>query len=147
MLEQLKNYARVFFIVLPILIALDLAWTQVIAGDFYRAYLGYVLRGHYNLAALGLFYVLYTAGIVYFALLPALQNKLFALAFIRGAVLGLVCYAFYDLTNMVSRPDWPLFVSVLDIAWGTILTACTASLSYLLANKLYGIPINQNTTV
>jgi len=136
---HIKKYAQLFFIALPILVALDMSWIGVIAGQFYNAYLGHLLSESYNYYSLVVFYVLYTSGIMYFAILPALSDNAFTTAFIRGAALGFFCYMFYDLTNMTVLPNWPLMVTVLDVAWGTIVTACTASLTYLLAVKLYNL--------
>lgn len=136
---SIRKYAKVFFIALPILVALDMSWTAVIAGQFYSAYLGHLFAANTNLYALGALYIFYTLGMMYFAILPALEEKSFTTAFIRGAALGFICYVFYDLTNMATLSGWPMLVTVLDVAWGTILTACTASLTYLLATKLYGV--------
>ena len=139
MTTQLKNYAKVFFITLPLLIAFDMSWVGVIAGQFYDTYLGHLLAETYNVYAIIVFYLFYTIAVLYFAVLPALRQNSFVTAFIQGSALGFVCYTFYDLTNMATLTDWPLFVTVLDIAWGTIMTACVASLTYILATKLYGV--------
>jgi uncharacterized membrane protein len=45
---------------------------------------------------------------------------------IYGAIFGLVAYATYDLTNHATLKDWPLHVTLLDMAWGALLTGVTS---------------------
>lgn len=136
---MIKNYAKVFFIALPLLVAFDASWVGVIAGSFYRHYLGDILAPNVNYLAAALFYISYTAALLYFAILPAITEKSFTSAFIRGAALGAACYMTYDFTNLATLPIWPWMVVLLDIAWGAIMTACVSSLTYLLALKLFDV--------
>jgi uncharacterized membrane protein len=57
-------------------------------------------------------------------------------AALLGAFLGLVADAAYDLTNWATVRDWPLPVILVDLAWGTVLTAGVSSIGYLAANWL-----------
>jgi uncharacterized membrane protein len=95
--------------------------------------------GPVNWSAAGLFYALYIGGILYFAVYPGLggppQWAQFAL---RGALLGLLCYATYDLTNMATLRDWPWRVVWIDILWGMFLTGSTALASGWMARKWLG---------
>jgi uncharacterized membrane protein len=43
----------------------------------------------------------------------------------RGAVIGAILYAFYDLTNYATLTNWTLSMTVTDIVWGTLL--CTVA--------------------
>jgi len=52
-----------------------------------------------------------------------------------GALLGLISYATYDLTNLATIKDWPLLVTIVDIIWGTVLGASVSLISYLIASK------------
>ena len=45
----------------------------------------------------------------------------------------MVAYATYDLTNLSTLRDWPLAVTLVDIAWGTGLAALVATASYFIA--------------
>lgn len=138
-MDNIKWYFKIFFITLPILIALDLAWVAVIASSFYKAEIGDLLAFSPNYYAAIAFYTLYTSGLLYFSLIPALKEQSFVLAFIRAAMLGFVCYAFYNLTNMAVLAHWSYLVTVIDTTWGTVVSAVTAGLTYLLASKLYGL--------
>jgi len=43
-----------------------------------------------------------------------------------GALLGLFAYGTYDLTNLATLKGWPVFLSILDMAWGTAATSVSA---------------------
>lgn len=84
------------------------------------------------------FYLLYIFGIVWFAVSPALASGgSLQIAAINGALLGLVCYGTYDLTNQATLKVWPTFITVIDMSWGAVLTA-TAAVAGTLAARWYG---------
>ena len=53
-------------------------------------------------------------------------------AFWRGAVFGLTAYGTYDLTNQATLRDWPTIVTIIDLAWGSTLTAVVAAAGHRL---------------
>jgi uncharacterized membrane protein len=57
-------------------------------------------------------------------------------ALLFGALFGLVCYATYDLTNLAVTKDWPLLVTLVDLAWGATLATSVSAITYLIATKL-----------
>lgn len=124
-----------YLISIAIFFAIDMVWLGLIARNFYKEKLGFILSGHVNWAAAIVFYLLYIGGILYFAVLPALKDSNWQTALFNGAILGLVCYATYDLTNMATINKWPLIVVIVDIVWGIILTGSVAALTYLSAGK------------
>ncbi len=126
----------VYAVTLPIFFAVDLVWLGVVARTFYRQHLGHLLSPQVVWWAAILFYLLYIAGIVFFAVRPALESHSAARAALYGAFLGLLAYATYDLTNQATMKDWPLIVTVVDLAWGSVLTASVAYLSYQVSSRL-----------
>ena len=48
------------------------------------------------------------------------------LASVATMALGLAAYAAYDLTNQATLREWPLIVTVVDMAWGALLTGLVA---------------------
>ena len=77
----------------------------------------------------------FIVGILLFAVHPALQTSNFKTALFLGAAFGFFTYATYDLTNLSTLKDWPVSVVVVDIIWGTLLSASVASISYIIATK------------
>jgi uncharacterized membrane protein len=70
-------------------------------------------------------------GVVFFAVVPALRADSAAMALVYGALFGFFAYATYDMTNYATLRNWPLVVSLVDIAWGTCLTGVSALAGYL----------------
>jgi len=120
--------------VLPAVVLLDLLWLGVIAKNFYQASLGHLLSSGVVWWAAIAFYALYAFGIAYFAVAPALAVRSLARAAILGAVLGMVAYGTYDLTNQATLRDWPAAMTALDIAWGAVISASAAAGAYLAAS-------------
>jgi uncharacterized membrane protein len=82
-----------------------------------------------NMSAAVAFYIIYVLGVVFFAIKPALESRDWRSALIRGALFGFFAYATYDLTNLATLKVWSLKVSLIDMAWGTFITAAAASVS------------------
>ncbi|MCA0257744.1 MAG: DUF2177 family protein [Proteobacteria bacterium] len=114
---------------------LDFVWLSRVAIGFYRSQIGETLRDRPNMLAAGLFYLFYIAGIVYFAVLPGLQKDSLAVACLNGALLGLIAYGTYDMTNLATLKNWSLSVSIVDMLWGTVLTALSASAAYWVVSR------------
>jgi uncharacterized membrane protein len=74
-------------------------------------------------------------GLVYFVVAPGMSMSMREVI-LRGALFGLVAYATYDLTNLATLRDWPVFVTVVDLVWGTFLTAATSAVAVWLAGVL-----------
>jgi uncharacterized membrane protein len=132
------KYFILFGITTIIFFSIDLIWLGIIAKNLYREKLGFILSPEVNWAAAIVFYVIYIAGILYFAVVPALLGAEWEKALLNGAILGFLCYATYDLTNMATIARWPLQIVVIDIAWGTVLTGSVSVLSYLIAVRFAG---------
>jgi uncharacterized membrane protein len=114
----------------------DYLWLNRAIG-FYRNSLGDMLAEKPNLAAAAALYVIYFVGIVVFAVLPAARSDLWITALLLGGLLGLVAFATYDLTNLATLNRWPLIVVIVDLLWGTFVTAL-ASLAGFVAIRTMG---------
>jgi uncharacterized membrane protein len=119
-------------------LGLDFLWLGTVAIGFYRSRIGELLLDQPNFLAAGLFYLFYVAGIVYFAVQPALLSGSWTTAAIAGGILGFIAYGTYDMTNMATLKNWSPAVSAIDMAWGTCLTAFAAVVGYWVAQKFSG---------
>lgn len=126
---------KIYLISLLIFLGIDSIWLTQISPSVYKHYIGYLLSDNPNLLAALIFYLLYIGGLVYLVIIPALKSKSAKKALIGGAVLGLVSYATYDLTNLAVVKNWPLEITLIDLAWGTTLTAVSAVLSFKIIQK------------
>ncbi len=112
-----------------VFLLVDLVWLSLMGPTLYRQALGEIMSERVNTAAAVAFYVIYVGGIVFLAVQPGLKAQSVVTAVVAGAVLGLVAYATYDLSNLATLKVWSLKVTVVDIAWGTALTAVAAGVA------------------
>ena len=119
-----------------VFLALDFVWLSNAARTIYKPRLGAMLLETPNLPVAAVFYVLYAAAIVILAVTPALDAGSWLRAALLGAILGAAAYGTYDITNLATLKNWPVFVSAVDMAWGTIVTATAAIAGYAAARYL-----------
>jgi len=132
------TYGIAYLASLLTMVGLDFVWLRSTSDALYRRDLGPLLAQDPNLAIAALFYILYAAGIVIFAVRPALDSVDWRTATFYGALFGFFAYATYDLTNFATMKVWSLRITLLDIGWGALVTAATASVSALAAMKSRG---------
>ncbi len=116
-------------------LAVDFVWLSYVATTYYRSQIGHLLADNFNIPAAVLFYAVYVIGVVYFAVLPALASGGVMKALMLGALFGFFCYATYDMTNLATLKGWPLQLSLVDMAWGTVLTATSAAFGAFIAGR------------
>lgn len=130
-------YIKLYFATLIAFFAIDMLWLGLVARGFYRRQLGFLLSSQTNWVAAIIFYLLFIAGILVFVVLPGLEADSIRTTILLGALFGLVTYATYDLTNLATVKNWPLAVTVVDLAWGTFLSIAV-SCSGFFAGKWFG---------
>jgi uncharacterized membrane protein len=129
-------FIKLYFIALPVFFAIDMVWLALVARSFYRAQIGFLMGSDFNWFAAIVFYLLFISALIYFVISPAVEKKIWFDALLRGALFGLVSYATYDLTNQATIKGWPVVVTIVDIAWGTTLSASVSVVSYFIAEKV-----------
>lgn len=110
--------------------AIDLVWLGLVAPGFYQRHIGPLLRTDIVWSAAALFYLVYVAGVLVFAVLPGLQAGSVMRTVILGAGLGFFAYATFDLTSMALLEGFSWTVVVVDLLWGTVLTAAVAAAGF-----------------
>ncbi|WP_428333649.1 DUF2177 family protein [Novosphingobium sp.] len=113
---------------------LDACWLSWAGSRLYRPMLGNLLAPQFRGGPAVVFYALYLAGMVWFAVRPGLAGGVGAAA-LNGALLGAMCYATYDLTNQATLVRWPLTLTLCDIAWGSFATAVAASVATMAVRR------------
>lgn len=127
MLQILTSYV----IALATFVVVDAIWLNFAAKELYRRALQPLLATQFNLAPTAIFYLAFVAVLVYFVVAPALKKDDLPLALIRAGILGAICYATYNLTNLSTLHDWPLSITIIDIIWGTVLTITTTAITLI----------------
>lgn len=130
-------YFRDYLITFVSFLLIDMVWLVFIAKDLYKKYLGYLMSPTVNWGAALLFYALFIVGILFFVVHPALGKNQIQYALMAGALFGLITYATYDLTNLATIKDWPVTITIIDLIWGTSVSALTSTLSFWVIKRFF----------
>ena len=128
---------KLYLIALPVFFAIDMIWLGLIAKNFYRDQIGFLMKSNINWIAAIIFYLLFIVGLVIFVIAPAVQRGSWVYALLFGALFGFITYATYDLTNLATVKDWPLLVTVVDLAWGAALGASVSTITFFITGKFF----------
>jgi uncharacterized membrane protein len=120
-------YALAYVLALALFAAIDITWLMSMGSKLYRQTLGDILLTDLRMAPAAVFYLMYPAGLVIFAIAPGLKAASPATALVLGALLGLVAYGTYELTNFATIRNWTLQITVIDIAYGMVASALVAA--------------------
>jgi len=125
--------------------AIDAVWLTTMADRLYRPVIGPLMADKPNMTAAVIFYLISIGGIVFLAIVPALKEAAWTRALLyrhlislNGAVLGFVAYATYDLTNQATLSVWSTRLTIIDLCWGTTLTAVASVGGYFAARWAEG---------
>jgi uncharacterized membrane protein len=129
-------FIKLYIIALPVFLAIDMAWLGLVAKNFYAKRIGFLMKTDINWTAAVLFYLLFIIGLVLFVIMPAVGKNSWVHALSFGALFGLIAYATYDLTNLATLKDWPLIVTIVDLAWGAVLAGSVSMVTFFIASKI-----------
>jgi len=121
MMHSLRGFA----VAVVVLAICDAVWLGFISREFYKARLGSLLLDTPIWAAAILFYLIHAAGIVIFPVRLAAGDLVMAILY--GGLFGLCVYAAYDLSNLATLRGWSVGLTIVDLVWGTALTAVTTA--------------------
>jgi uncharacterized membrane protein len=125
------NLPAIYLATLVTLLAVDLVCMILVMKPLFERHVGALLARPLRFGSALAFYLVYAAGVVVLAIDPAMRAGSLGTAATLGAVLGFCAYATYELTNRATLQAWPMSIVVIDIAWGTVLTALAAVAGYL----------------
>lgn len=127
----MKAFLAAWGVTAVVFLVIDAIWLGLIATSFYARSLGELMLDQPKLGIAAVFYIGYTFAVVLLVSAPAAKSGTLGQALLYGAVFGLAAYGTYDVTNMSTLKNWPVTMSLVDMAWGTILTATAAVAGYL----------------
>jgi uncharacterized membrane protein len=117
--------AMVFF-------GIDLVWLGLVAKNMYNRNIGHLMSSQVNWVAAVVFYLAFIVGILVFAVYPSVDRDSLLRAIVLGVLFGFFTYSTYDLTNLATLRDWPLSVTIVDIAWGMVLTGAVSAVGFFI---------------
>lgn len=114
---------------------LDSIWLRWAGPNLYRPVIGEIMAENFRVGAAIAFYLIYIAGMVWFAIRPGILSGQVSAAILNGALLGALCYSTFDLTSQAVMKVWSTHISLADIAWGAFATAVASGLACWLTLK------------
>ena len=124
------QYAGIYLAVFLTMLVIDAIWLGVIAKSMYANAMGGLMSPNPNLWAAAAFYLMFPLGLLIFAVLPQADSPVWKAA-LMGALFGFFAYSTYDLTNLAVIKDWPLGLTFIDMAWGTMVSGIAAAVGKL----------------
>lgn len=118
-----------------VMLMIDLVWLGFIAKPIYQQGIGHLMAAKPNIAAAIFFYALFPVGLMIFAILPETASTSWQRTAMLGALFGFFTYATYDLTNLATLKNYPLKLALIDMFWGTLVSAIAASAGKLAFNR------------
>ena len=132
----MKIYVLAYLATAIVFLGCDAVWLTLTGNTLYRPLLGDLVLEKFRLMPAAAFYLVYIAGIVVFVLSPAIASGRWTTALVKGALFGFFAYATYDLTNQATLKSWSTTITILDLCWGTVVTAVAATLGYVIASAI-----------
>lgn len=121
----MSKIAIIYAAIIVTYLVLDALWLGVISKSHYQEAIGHIMRDQYPIAPWVIFYVMYSAAILYLVIWPNQSASIGTVA-ISAAVLGMAAYGAYNLTCYAILKDWPLSITLMDWAWGMFVTTASA---------------------
>lgn len=121
---------------LVMLVVGDTLWLGYFSHAVFQPTLKPILRETIDWRAVVLFYLLYTIGIVVFAVGPALANRSALQALLYGLLFGFLAYMTYDATNFATLSAWTVKLAVMDVSWGIFISGAAGLVSYAVTRAI-----------
>ncbi len=116
----MKRYLGAYATCVAVMLVLDGIWIGVLARPWYQQGIGHLMADQFNGVAAIAFYLVYGLGLMFFVVSPSGASTPWRKTLLSGALFGFFAYATYDLTNLATLKNWPVGVSLIDMAWGSV---------------------------
>ena len=132
----MNKYFIAWLVVVVAMVAMDVLWLGFLAKSWYQEGIGHLMAEKPKVLAALAFYVIYAVGLVVFTVAPRAGMEGWHSTALMAALFGLVAYATYDLSNLATLRNWPLWLSLLDMAWGSAASAVAATAGKLVVDRV-----------
>ena len=122
----MTRYLAAYASTLIVMVALDMLWLGVIAKPLYQDAIGHLMSQRPRIVIAAIFYAVYALGLMIFVVQPQ-RDSGWGQTIAMGALFGFFAYATYDLTNLATLKDWPVGITLVDMAWGCLVSAASVA--------------------
>ena len=133
---EIWGMIKTYLIAFGVFMVVEGAWLALIAKDFYKKEIGFLMSDSPKLIPTVLSALIIVMGLVVFAINPALVKESWKYALLAGMFLGVIAYATYDLTNLATLQGWPLKVAIVDLLWGATMGGTVSTVSFFILRML-----------
>jgi len=133
---SITQYLAAYVAALLTLVVGDYFWIGSLMADFYNSRLGSIMLTQPRLGAAGVFYLLYIFGLMFFGVRPGIAAQSWRVTAGHCALFGLIAYGTYDLSNLATLKNWFVDLTVVDMAWGCLISAAAGSAAYAVSRAL-----------
>lgn len=130
------EFLKAYLVALGVFAVVEGTWLAVIAKDFYQKQIGYIMTSSPKIVPTVAFALIFIVGLVFFVINPALAKDSWKYALLVGLLFGLVSYSTYDLTNLATLEGWPSIVSIVDLIWGSTMSAIVSTISFFILKMI-----------
>lgn len=129
------NYIYLYLLTALVFFAIDFLWLKFSAPNYSKK-IGHLMAPKPKLFPALIFYLIFVIGVIIFAVLPGYESQNIWKTIMLGALFGMLSYSTYDLTNLATLKNWPVSITIIDIIWGTTVSALTSVAGYYIATLL-----------
>ncbi|MEL7468894.1 MAG: DUF2177 family protein [Pseudomonadota bacterium] len=130
------EYLAGYIAALLLFVVLDLVWIKFVMRPIFTRSLGDLMLEDPRMTPAIVFFILYQMGILYLAVMPAVEADSWALAGLHGALIGLIAYGTYESTNLATLKRWTSKMAAIDVSWGVVSSTLTALFGFLTVSSL-----------
>ena len=130
------EYAATYIATLVLFLSIDAVWIKTVMRPIFERDIGTIMLAEPRMGAALAFFVLYLAGLIFFAVVPAVEDGSWKIAALYGSLLGVIAYGTYETTNYATLKGWTLRMLVIDILWGASLSAVMAVVGFFVLGSL-----------
>lgn len=130
----MADHLVAYGVALVLFLIADGLWLGIVGPRVYRPRIGAILRDSPLVAPAAVFYLLYVAGLVYFAVAGNLVGGTVLAGARDGALFGFSCYLTFNATSLALIRGYDRTIAVLDTGWGAVLGALVAGATLAILN-------------
>lgn len=130
------KYIYLYLLTLLAFLLVDILWLTVISKNLYSNSIGHLMAENPKILPAVIFYLSFVVGVIIFAVLPGYTDSNLIKTLLLAALFGALSYGTYDLTNLATLKDWPVYITLIDIVWGAFLSTVTGIAGYYAATWL-----------
>ena len=136
---NIQRSLKLFLVMYPLYVLIDFAWFGFVMNATYQEQLGHLMRAPEGcnwvvLKSIFVALALIMLGMIVFVT-DHVELASYKDSFLWGAFYGCITYGVYATSSYAFFAGWPIFITLIDFAWGITLMGCFGLLlSYLLKN-------------